>query len=78
MDYTYYIGTTRSDLFKISDGVEDWILQIDKPGQLAIIENNGNYDNIGFKSITKDQFKSVIKKSSLGEIFDILSDFYHA
>lgn len=78
MDYTFYIGTTRKDLFKISDGIEEWIVQIDKPGQIAIIENNGMYNNIGFKSIPTEQFKHIIKKSSLGEVFDLLKFLYHA
>lgn len=74
----YYIGTVRKDLFKIDDGIEDWIIQIDKPGEIAIIENNGKYDSIAFKSITETDFKSILKKAGIKEVVTLLYTLLNA
>jgi hypothetical protein len=74
----YYIGTVRKDLFKIDDGVEDWIMQMDKPGELAIIENNGKYNHIVFRQITEIQFKTILKKASVKEVVDLLHTLINA
>ncbi len=74
----YYIGTVRKDLFKIDDGIEDWIIQIDKPGEIAIIENNGKYDSISFKSITETDFKSILKKAGIKEVATLLYTLLNA
>lgn len=77
-EYKFYIGTTRKDLFMITDGIEQWIVQIDKPGEMAIVENNGTYNNIGFKLISHDQFKTIIKKSGLTEMYQLLNNLANA
>lgn len=74
----YYIGTVRKDLFKIDDGIEDWIIQIDKPGEIAIIESNGKYDSIAFKSITETDFKSILKKAGIKEVVTLLYTLLNA
>jgi hypothetical protein len=60
----YFICLNDQEIFKIEDSVEGCIIQI-KMNSIAILYDDGKYDNLRFKSITKDEFVQQLKENDI-------------